>query len=110
MTQAPRPPGHRVDLLFAGSVFCDIVFSGVPVPAPGTEVFAGAFAVTPGGTANRAVAAARLGATTSLVSELGDDPLGTYVAGVLANEANLRHLTRREILQMYEIRESPPAC
>ena len=89
MTQAPRPPGHRVDLLFAGSVFCDIVFSGVPVPAPGTEVFAGAFAVTPGGTANRAVAAARLGATTSLVSELGDDPLGTYVAGVLANEANL---------------------
>ena len=29
---------------------------------------------------------------------------------VLANEANLRHLTRREILQMYEIKESPPAC
>lgn len=27
---------------------------------------------------------------------------------VLANEANLRHLTRREILQMYEIKESPP--
>lgn len=29
---------------------------------------------------------------------------------VLANEANLRHLARREILEMYEIRESPPAC
>ena len=29
---------------------------------------------------------------------------------VLANETNLRHLTRREILQLYEIRESPPAC
>lgn len=28
---------------------------------------------------------------------------------MLANEANLRHLTRREILQMYEIKESPPA-
>lgn len=28
---------------------------------------------------------------------------------VLANEANLRHLSRREILQMYEIKESPPA-
>lgn len=27
---------------------------------------------------------------------------------LLANEANLRHLSRREILQMYEIRESPP--
>ena len=27
---------------------------------------------------------------------------------VLANEAGMRHLSRREILQMYEIRESPP--
>lgn len=27
---------------------------------------------------------------------------------ILANEANLRHLSRREILQMYEIKESPP--
>jgi len=82
-------PGDHVDLLFAGDVFCDIVFSGVPLPAPGTEVFADAFTVTPGGAANRAVAAARLGATTTLVSELGDDPLGTYIAGVLATETNL---------------------
>ena len=27
---------------------------------------------------------------------------------VLANETDLRHLSRREILQLYEIRESPP--
>lgn len=27
---------------------------------------------------------------------------------ILANEANLRHLSRREILEMYEIKESPP--
>lgn len=27
---------------------------------------------------------------------------------ILANEANLRHLARHEILQMYEARESPP--
>lgn len=27
---------------------------------------------------------------------------------ILANEANLRHLARREILEMYEIKESPP--
>jgi len=27
---------------------------------------------------------------------------------VLANEANLRHLARHEILEMYEIREAPP--
>ena len=29
---------------------------------------------------------------------------------ILANEANLCHLARREILELYEIRESPPAC
>lgn len=27
---------------------------------------------------------------------------------LLANEANLRHLSRREILLMYEIKEAPP--
>jgi hypothetical protein len=27
---------------------------------------------------------------------------------VFANETGLRHLSRREILQLYEIRESPP--
>lgn len=27
---------------------------------------------------------------------------------VLANESDLRHLSRREILQIYELRESPP--
>lgn len=28
---------------------------------------------------------------------------------ILAKEADLRHLARHEILQMYEIKESPPA-
>ncbi|HZW14441.1 MAG TPA: hypothetical protein VFF81_14775 [Noviherbaspirillum sp.] len=28
---------------------------------------------------------------------------------ILANESNLRHLSRREILELYEIREAPPA-
>ena len=27
---------------------------------------------------------------------------------ILSNEANLRHLSRREILQLYEVKESPP--
>jgi hypothetical protein len=27
---------------------------------------------------------------------------------IVANEASLRHLSRREILQIYEIQESPP--
>lgn len=28
---------------------------------------------------------------------------------ILANEPNLRHLARHEILELYEIKESPPA-
>jgi len=80
---------QHVDLLFAGHVFCDLVFSNVAIPDPGSEVYADAFTVTPGGTANRAVAAARLGAATALVSELGYDPLGSHIASVLAQEDNL---------------------
>ncbi len=29
---------------------------------------------------------------------------------ILANAADLNHLARHEIMQLYEIRESPPAC
>jgi sugar/nucleoside kinase (ribokinase family) len=76
-------------LLFTGDVFCDLVFSGVPVPEAGTEVFADAFSVTPGGTANRAVASARLGKPTILLANFGDDVLGTHIRSLLSNEPNL---------------------
>ncbi|SBN62408.1 Sugar or nucleoside kinase, ribokinase family [Curtobacterium sp. 9128] len=73
-------------LLFAGDVFCDLVFSGVTAPEQGAEVYADAFAVTPGGVANRAVAAARAGAPTRVLSRLGDDVLGRHVHGLLTAE------------------------
>jgi sugar/nucleoside kinase (ribokinase family) len=73
-------------LLFAGDVFCDLVFSGVTAPEQGAEVYADAFAVTPGGVANRAVAAARAGAPTKLLSRLGDDVLGRHVFQLLRDE------------------------
>ncbi|GAA4686248.1 carbohydrate kinase family protein [Frondihabitans cladoniiphilus] len=84
-----QPDAMHTDLLFAGTVFCDVVFSGVPVPSAGTEVFADAFSVTPGGVANRAVAAARLGSKTVLLSQLGDDVLGTHIRSLLQDEPNL---------------------
>ncbi|MGI8459673.1 MAG: carbohydrate kinase family protein [Propionibacteriaceae bacterium] len=84
-----RSSSGAIDLLFAGSVFCDLVFAGVATPEPGAEVYAEAFAFTAGGVATRAVAGARLGARTVLLSQLGDDPLGTHVAEVLAREPNL---------------------
>jgi sugar/nucleoside kinase (ribokinase family) len=79
----------QLDLLFAGSVFCDLVFAGVPMPEPGAEVYADAFKLTPGGVANRAVAGARMGARTALLSQLGDDPLGRHLVEVLSAEPDL---------------------
>lgn len=81
--------GRDIDLLFAGDVYCDLVFAGVAAPVLGGEVFADGFAVAPGGVANRAVAAARAGARTRLLSRLGDDPLGRHVHGMLDAEPEL---------------------
>jgi sugar/nucleoside kinase (ribokinase family) len=80
---------REIDVLVAGRVFSDLVFTGVNAPAPGAEVFADGFAISPGGAANRAVAAARLGAHTALVTELGDDPVGRIVVASLRDELNL---------------------
>ncbi|MBA3528090.1 MAG: carbohydrate kinase [Propionibacteriaceae bacterium] len=87
----------HLDLLFAGSVFCDLVFAGVPTPEPGAEVYAEAFKLTPGGVANRAVAGARLGARTALLSQVGDDALGVRVDAILSAEPelDLRWLRRK---------------
>jgi sugar/nucleoside kinase (ribokinase family) len=78
-----------IDLLFTGAIFCDLVFAGVSNPEAGTEVYAEGFAISPGGAANPAVAAARLGRRTALLSELGDDLLGRTIRGTLAAEAEL---------------------
>jgi len=83
------PAAPDLDLLFAGSVFCDLVFAGVPMPEPGAEVYARAFKLSPGGVANRAVAASRLGARTALLSQLGDDALGRHMGAILSAEPDL---------------------
>lgn len=90
-------------LLFAGDVFCDLVFAGVTAPQLGAEVYADAFTVTPGGVANRAVAAARAGAPTALLSRLGDDVLGRHVHQVLTAEP----LLDTELLELVAGHQSP---
>jgi sugar/nucleoside kinase (ribokinase family) len=76
-------------LLFAGQVFCDLVFTGVEVPNDGAEAFADGFRFTPGGIANKAVAAARAGAETVLLSAMGDDALGSHIRSLLEGEPRL---------------------
>jgi sugar/nucleoside kinase (ribokinase family) len=76
-------------LLFVGNVFCDLIFSVDGLPRPGSEVMADRFAVSAGGVANRAVAAARLGVRSVLNARIGTDELGTAVVGQLRAEPNL---------------------
>src|SRR5262245_53184154 len=79
-----------LDVVFAGEVFCDLVFCGIPhLPTPGTEVYADRFAVSAGGTANRSVAAARLGLRTGLFGVIGTDLFGEHLAARLEAEENL---------------------
>jgi sugar/nucleoside kinase (ribokinase family) len=87
VTDSRTPSGPS--LLFAGQVFCDLVFTGVEVPDQGAEAFADGFRFTPGGIANKAVAAARAGADTILLSAIGDDPLGSHIRTLLDGEPRL---------------------
>ncbi|OLT14658.1 carbohydrate kinase [Pseudonocardia sp. CNS-139] len=79
--------GPPVDVFMSGTVFLDIVFTGLPaIPAAGTEVWAAGMASCPGGIANLAVAAARLGLRTSLAAGFGDDVYGDFCWRTLADQ------------------------
>ncbi len=63
----------------SGMVFLDIVFTGLPsAPKAGTEVWTAGMGSSPGGIANLAVAAARLGMRVSLAAGFGDDMYGDF--------------------------------
>ncbi|MDR6866911.1 sugar/nucleoside kinase (ribokinase family) [Microbacterium resistens] len=75
------------DLAVAGPVFLDYGLAELGgTPAPGTEVFAGAVGISPGGVANLSVAASRLGLRTILASTFGDDLFGDWCRAVLRAE------------------------
>ena len=61
------------DVVVVGSINQDIVVEVPAPPGPGETVLAGAVSITPGGKgANQAVAAARNGASVSMVGRVGD--------------------------------------
>ena len=65
----------------AGPVFLDVVMSGLShAPRPGEEQWVTGCAVAPGGSANQAVALARLGLPVTLCCDLGEDRAGDGVA------------------------------
>lgn len=78
------------DLLLSGSVFLDIVFTGLEhLPSPGTEVWADGMGSCPGGVANQAIAASRLGLRTTLSAAFGDDGYGDYNKGILQDQEHV---------------------
>ncbi|MGH9106950.1 MAG: carbohydrate kinase family protein [Acidimicrobiales bacterium] len=70
-----------------GPVCFDLVFSGLSSPPlPGTEVRASDLGVSPGGTANVAIALARLGLDVALSAVFSEDPFGRYLWSSLSDE------------------------
>jgi ribokinase len=76
---------HRVCVV--GSLNVDLVVVADRLPAPGETVLGGRFAIHDGGKgANQAVAAARAGASVSMIGAIGHDDHGTRVVDALRNE------------------------
>ncbi|WP_423835396.1 carbohydrate kinase family protein [Streptomyces tubbatahanensis] len=73
------PDGPSRDVYLTGTVFLDIIFTGLDsAPVRGTESWARGMGSSPGGIANMATALARLGLRTSLAAAFGDDMYGDY--------------------------------
>ncbi|WP_413450361.1 carbohydrate kinase family protein [Georgenia phoenicis] len=80
--------GNVLDVFLSGPLFLDVVFSGLPsTPRPGTEVWASGMGSLPGGIANLAVAASRLGLSTGLATGFGGDVYGRWCWDILSAEA-----------------------
>lgn len=80
----------QFDVFLAGTVFLDIVFTGLAaMPAAGTEVWAEGMGSCPGGIANLAIATSRLGLRTSLAAAFGDDDYGDFCWRTLAEQESV---------------------
>ncbi|ACQ80834.1 PfkB domain protein [Beutenbergia cavernae DSM 12333] len=89
-TDAGPAEPDRLDVVLAGTVFFDLVFTGFPQPpALGTEVFTDGMGCSPGGIANLAVASARLGLRTGLVAGFGDDLYADWLCRTLAEQEHV---------------------
>lgn len=82
--------GPEFDVFVWGTVFLDIIFTGLEArPAPGTEVWTDGMASCPGGIANLAIAARRLGLRTSLAAAFSEDDYGDFCWRTLAEQEHV---------------------
>lgn len=88
----------ELDLFVPGVVYLDIIFTGLEdLPQPGTEVWASGMGSCPGGIANLAVAAARLGLGTGLGTALATDAYGDFCAHILCEQEGIDLTASRRI-------------
>jgi sugar/nucleoside kinase (ribokinase family) len=86
----PASGDSPVDLLVTGTVFLDLIFTGLPAaPVGGREIMADGMGSSPGGAANMAVAAARLGLSTGLAAVFGTDVYGDYCWSTLEDDEGI---------------------
>lgn len=84
------------DVLVYGPLFCDLIFTDLPrIPQPGTEVFAGNFTITIGGSAIVAAGLQKLGAKVGLIADIGNDPMSRQIASLL-DDLNIDRTLVRE--------------
>lgn len=77
----------QYDMFAHGTVFFDVVFTGLDgLPSRGTEIQATGMGSCPGGIANLAIAASRLGVHTSLAAAFGDDVYGDFCWSTLTEQ------------------------
>lgn len=93
--RAGDPP---CDVFLTGTVFLDIIFTGLDsAPVRGTESWARGMGSSPGGVANMATALARLGLRTSLAAAFGDDHYGEYCWDALEQGEGIDLATSRTV-------------
>jgi sugar/nucleoside kinase (ribokinase family) len=86
-----------LDVFLAGTVFMDMIFTGLPaLPPPGTELVTDGLGSAPGGIANIAVAMSRLGLNVGLAAAFGDDMFAAYLWRTLSEQegVDLTHSRR----------------
>ena len=94
--QAGSATPPEFDVVMQGTVFLDIVLTGLAaLPSAGTEIPAEGMGSCPGGIANLAIAASRLGLRTSLAASFGDDLYGDFLIRTLEEEGIDLSMSRR---------------
>jgi sugar/nucleoside kinase (ribokinase family) len=87
LAERRRADDPQFDVFVYGTVFLDIVFTGLAgTPTGGTEVWAEGMGSCPGGIANLAIATSRLGLRTSLAAAFGDDDYADFCWRTLAEQ------------------------